>query len=304
MAEARLVDGRELSDIARMELLARHAVEGFVSGLHKSPFHGQSVEYADHRPYVFGDEMASIDWRLWAKTDKYYVKLFEDQTNLRATILLDASKSMAFGSKDAEGGMSKFDYGRRLAAMLGYLMLKQNDAVGLALFDQSLRRYIPARSTATHFRVMLETLEQARPDSASGIAAVLHEMAGRLRRRGMVVLISDLLDDPGRVADGLAHFRFRHHDVIVFHLMDPTELTFPYERTSRFRDMEGPGQVVASPRTVRAQYLERLEAFLAESKRNCLERGVGYQFVRTSEPCQTMLRAYLEKRSRSLSARG
>ncbi len=304
MAEQRILDGRELSEIGRMELLARQAVEGFVSGLHKSPFHGHSVEYADHRPYVIGDELASIDWRLWAKTDKYYVKLFEDQTNLRATILLDASRSMAFGSEEADAGQSKFDYGRRLAAMLGYLMLKQNDAVGLALFDRGVRRYIPARSTASHFRVMLETLQQARPDSPTGIGAVLHELAGRLARRGLVVLISDLLDDPAHIADGLAHFRFRRHDVIVFHLLDPAELSFPYERTSRFRDMEGGGQLVASPRTVRAAYLQRLDAFLTLCKRNCLERGVSYQFVRTSEPCQKMLRAYLEKRSRSLAARG
>ncbi len=295
MPEQTFIDPKGLAKILRMELVARGVVQGFLSGRHPSPYHGSSVEYADHRPYSMGDELRALDWKLLAKTDKYYVKLFEDQTNLRCTILLDASRSMTFA---AENRMTKLTYGTHLAAALGYLMLHQNDAVGLALFDSRLRHYLPARSTPSHFRLIVELLETVRPRLESRMGPVMHELAARLKRRGMVILISDLLDDPETIFDALGHFRYRQHEVLVFHVMDPHELTFPYERLTRFKDMEGTSMIVANPGSIRRRYLERLGAFMSRMKAGCLERGIAYQLATTDTPWDQMLGAYLDRRSR------
>jgi len=292
----RTLDLQRLSTLSRMELVARQTVEGFLAGKHPSPFHGSSVEYADHRPYAPGDELKSLDWKLLAKTDKYYVKLFEAQTNLRATLVLDTSRSMAFAGRER---MAKLDYAAHLAAALGYLLLRQNDAVGLALVDQTLRHYLPARSTPSHFRRMVAWLEEKPPDHPSRMAPVLHELAGRIGRRGLVILFSDLLDDTGALFRALDHFRHRKHEVLVFHVLDPDELSFPYERLTRFEDMEGAGQVVAHPQRVRRTYLEQLEAFLETVRLGCLERGVGYQRVRTDTPWDEAISRFLEQRART-----
>ena len=295
MAESRLLEPKALARIARMELVARQAVEGFLAGKHPSPYHGSSVEYADHRPYTLGDEIRTIDWKLLAKTDKYYVKLFEEQTNLRCTILLDTSKSMGFSGN---GAMTKLEYGSYLAAALSYLMLRQNDAVGLATFDSELRHYLPARATASHFRRMIEVMQGLKARSGTRIGRVLHPLAGRLRRRGLVVAVTDLLDDPTETINALGHFRYRHHEVIVFHIIDEAELTFPYERLTRFKDAEGTGMVVANPRVMRKRYLKRFNAFLEQMKHSCSERGISYELAQTSRPYDQMLSAYLERRAR------
>ncbi|MCJ7832087.1 MAG: DUF58 domain-containing protein [Actinobacteria bacterium] len=295
MAEQTFIDPKGLARITRLELVARQAVEGFLAGRHPSPYHGSSVEYADHRPYSMGDELRSLDWKLLAKTDKYYVKLFEDQTNLRCTLLVDCSRSMAFAS---DGRMTKLRYASHLAAALGYLMLRQNDAVGLAMFDNRLRHYLPARSTASHFRLMVDLLDAAQGRSESRMAPVMHELASRLKRRGLIIIVSDLLDDPAGLFDALGHFRYRKHEIIVFHVMDPNELTFPYERLTRFKDMEGTSMIVANPGTVRRRYMERLEAFMNTIKGGCLERDVTYELATTDTPWDKMLGAYLDRRSR------
>ena len=198
MAETYL-DPEGLSLVARMELIARRVVEGFLTGRHPSPYHGSSVEYADHRPYAPGDEMRSIDWKLWARIDRYFVKLAKEQTNTRCTILLDTSRSMNFGAERAVTGTArprnKFEYGCYLSACLAHLMLRQNDAVGLALFDRGLHEYLPARARGSHFRVLLERMAAASPDHETRIGEVMHELARRLRSRGIVIIISDLLDD-------------------------------------------------------------------------------------------------------------
>ncbi|MDP6357541.1 MAG: DUF58 domain-containing protein [Planctomycetota bacterium] len=302
MAESYL-DPEGLSLVARMELVARQVVEGFLSGRHPSPYHGSSVEYVDHRPYAPGDEIRSIDWKLWAKIDRYFVKLAKEQTNTRCTILLDTSRSMEFGSEravtDTARPNNKFEYGCYLSACLAYLMLRQNDAVGLALFDSGLHEYLPARSKGSHFRIVLERMAAARPDNDTRIGEVMHELARRLQSRGIVIIISDLLGDLDALADGLAHFRHRSHEVIVFHVMDPDELNFPYERITRFRDAEGTSRMITQPRFVRARYLERLEEFLRGVKQSCLERGASYQFARTDYAYQQLLLAYLEQRARA-----
>ena len=295
MAKKRFIDPPALDRVSRMELVARTAVEGFLAGRHPSPYHGSSVEYADHRPYTMGDAIRSLDWKLLAKTDKYYVKLFQDQTNLRCTILLDISRSMSFS---AQNRLTKLEYGSFLAAALAYLMLHQNDAVGLALFDDQLRHYLPARSTASHFRLMLDLLEAASSRHASRMGPVMHELAGRLKRRGLIIIISDLLDDTDALFNALGHFRYRQHEVIVFHVMDPHELEFPYDRVTRFRDIEGSSMIVANPANIRRRYRERLTDFMETVRAGCLERNISYELASTGSPWDTMLSAYLAGRGR------
>lgn len=295
MLKKRYLDPKGLELIARMELIARQTVEGFLTGRHPSPYHGSSVEYADHRPYTISDPIRMLDWRLLAKTDKYYVKLFEDQTNLRCTILLDMSRSMHFA---AENRMTKLEYGCYLTTALAYLMLRQNDAVGLALFDNRLRHYLPARSTASHFRYLVDLLETIRPRDESRMGNVMHELAGRMKRRGLIILISDLLDKTEELFQALGHFRYQKHEVIVFHIMDPHELKFPYNRLTRFKDMEGSGTVVTNPENVRGQYLQRLGAFLDQVRSGCLERNVSYELLATDTGWDLALSAYLGKRGR------
>jgi uncharacterized protein (DUF58 family) len=290
----RYFDPEGLAKVGHMELVARQVVEGFLTGRHRSPYHGFSVEYLDHRAYAPGDDLRTIDWKILARTDKYHVKLFEDETNLRAHILLDCSKSMAFQS----GQMSKLAYGSYLAAALAYLMLHQNDAVGLVLFDSEVREYLPPKARPTQFRRILELLETSPGREDTDVGAVLHDVAERIHRRGLVIVISDLIDDEARIAGGLQHFRHNHHEVIVFHVMDDAELTFPYDRLTRFKDMEGAGRLVANPKSLRARYLARISTFLDTLKTTCFERGISYNLANTTEPYDHFLASYLEKRAR------
>jgi uncharacterized protein (DUF58 family) len=290
----RYFDPEGLARVGHMELVARQVVEGFLTGRHRSPYHGFSVEYLDHRAYAPGDDIRDIDWKLLARSDKYYVKLFEDETNLRAYILLDCSRSMAFKS----GGLSKFDYACYLAAALSYLMLHQNDAVGLVLFDQEVRQNLTPRARPTQFRRILELLEEAPSHPDTDVGAVLHQVAERTRRRGLVIVISDLIDDEAQIASGLQHFRHNHHEVIVFHVLDDAELTFPYDRLTRFKDMEGHGRVVANPKSLRNRYLARMQQFTEGIKAACFERDISYNLANTREPYDHFLAAYLEKRAR------
>jgi uncharacterized protein (DUF58 family) len=290
----RFFDPDGLSRIGNMELVARQVVEGFLTGRHRSPYHGFSVEYLDHRAYTPGDELRSIDWKILARTNKYYVKLFQDETNLRAMILLDCSKSMGFQS----GKMSKLEYGCYLAAALTHLMLRQNDAVGLVMFDEEIRQFLAARARPTQFRRILGMLETSPAQGDTNLGAVLHEVAERIKRRGLVIIISDLIDDEAQIANGLQHFRHNRHEVIVFHVMDDAELTFPYDRLTRFKDMEGAGRVVANPKTLRNRYLTRIHAFLENVKQACFERDISYNLANTNQPYDAFLAAYLEKRAR------
>lgn len=291
---ARYFDPDGLSRIGNMELVARQVVEGFLTGRHRSPYHGFSVEYLDHRAYTPGDEVRSIDWRILARTNKYYVKLFQDETNLRAHILLDCSKSMGFKS----GGISKLEYGCYLAAALTHLMLRQNDAVGLVLFDEEIRQFLRPKARPTQFRRVLELLEESPARGDTDVGAILHQVAERIKRRGLVIVISDLIDDEVKIASGLQHFRHNRHEVIVFHVLDDAELTFPYDRVTRFKDMEGSARVVANPKSLRNRYLARIHAFIEGVKAACFERGISYNLANTKEPYDAFLAAYLEKRAR------
>jgi len=290
----RYLDPEGLARVGNMELVARQVVDGFLTGRHRSPYHGFSVEYLDHRPYTPGDDLRTIDWKILARTDKYHVKLFEDETNLRAHILLDCSRSMAFQS----GSLSKLAYGSYLAAALAYLMLHQNDAVGLVLFDAEVRAYLPPKARPTQFRRVLELLDHSHSHEDTDVGTVLHEVAERIRRRGLVIVISDLIDDEAKVAAGLQHFRHNNHEVIVLHVMDDAELSFPYDRLTRFKDMEGAGRVVANPKNLRSRYLTRIQTFLETLRTACFERGISYNLANTKTPYDEFLAAYLEKRAR------
>lgn len=290
----RYFDPEGLARVGHMEVVARQVVEGFLTGRHRSPYHGFSVEYLDHRAYTPGDELRTLDWKILARSDRYFVKLFEDETNLRAYILLDCSSSMNFKS----GKLSKLEYGSFLAAALTYLLLRQNDAVGLTLFDSKVRLHMPPKARPTQFRRALDLLEGVEPGGDTDVGAVLHEVAERIKRRGLVIVISDLIDNEPSIAAGLQHFRHNKHEVIVYHVMDDAELTFPYERLTRFKDMEGAGRVTTNPKSLRARYLARINAFTDRVKQDCLQRNIDYNLINTKQPYDVALAACLDKRSR------
>ncbi len=290
----RYFDPEGLARIGNMELIARQVVEGFLSGRHRSPYHGFSVEYLDHRAYTPGDQLRDLDWKILARTDKYFVKLFEDETNLRAHILLDCSRSMAYKT----GQLSKLEYACYLSAALAHLLIRQNDAVGLVLFDDKVRSFLPPRARPTQFRRVLDLLEEVAPRGETDVGVILHEVADRIRRRGLVILISDLIDDESAIANGLQHFRHNNHEVLVFHVLDDAELRFPFDRLTRFRDMEGAGEVVVNPNVLRSRYLSRIEAFTERLKADCYDRQISYTLANTQQSYDVLLAEYLEKRSR------
>jgi uncharacterized protein (DUF58 family) len=293
-------DPAGLARIGNLELIAKQVVEGFLTGKHRSPYHGFSVEYLDHRSYTPGDDMRMLDWKVVARSDKYTVKLFEDETNLRATILLDCSRSMDFGKGGpaSEQGLSKLQWGSYLAAALAYLLIRQNDSVGLMLFDTKVRTYIPPKAHPTQFRRILDSLDGVEPGGETDCGTVLHEAAERLKRRGLVIVISDLIDNEDSVASGLQHFRHNNHEVIVFHTLDDAELNFPFERITRFQDMEGAGRVVVNPNSLRKKYLERIKAFTQRLEDDCHERKISYNLANTKEAYSPYLAAFLDKRHR------
>lgn len=283
-----------VSRLANMDLRARLIVEGFIAGLHRSPYHGFSVEFAEYRPYNAGESTRNVDWRIYGKTDRYYVKVFEDETNLRATILLDRSASMDFSS----GGVTKLRYATLLSAALGYLMIMQRDAVGLVVFDERVNAAVPHRSARQHLLHLLRVLETVEPGARTEIAATLREMAERLKRRGLVILASDLLDDPDRVLAGLKAFRHRGHDVVVFHVLDPKELTLDYPGEVRFVDRETDEKVRTQPWFLRDEYRRSVSRWISDLERGCKEHSIDYNPVTTGTPFDQALVAYLNKRRR------
>jgi len=296
-----LLDPEALTRIGRLELLARGVVEGFVSGRHKSPYRGFSVEFADHREYVPGDNLRDLDWRVYGKSDRYYIKRYIEETNLRATILLDASGSMAYTGDQAarRNGrrLSKFAYGQYLAATLAHLMINQQDAVGLVTFDTKVRRYIPSRSRTSHLRVILQELYMTEAGEESRLAPVFHDIAERIHRRGLVVVISDLFDDPEEILKALHHFRYRKHEVIVLHVMAEEELTFPFDRWSLFRDLELlDRKVQLDPRSIRAAYLDEVRRFLERIEKGCGQMSVDYVPLSTRHDFDLALATYLARR--------
>lgn len=289
------LDPTALARFGRLELLARLVVEGVMAGLHKSPFKGVSVEFAEHRQYGPGDEIRHIDWRAYGKTDRYFVKEYEEQTNLKAYMVLDASGSMGYAGQTA----SKLEHARRLAAALAYLMISQRDAVGLVATDGDDRSLIPARSAPGHFSVLCKALESAKPGGDSPLAGALHALAGRVRRRGLVIVLSDGFEPLDGLAEALRHLRHRRHEVLFFQVLAPEEESFPFRGASQFRDLEGPSRFLrADPAALRAAYLARFE----EHARGLADRlrgmGADYHRASTAEAPDRTLLAYLAGRSR------
>ena len=283
-----------LARLSNLQLLARRVVEGFITGLHQSPYHGFSVEFAEHRPYMPGDSIRHIDWKVYARTDRYVIKRFEEETNLKGYLLLDRSASMAFTSTD----FTKLQYGIHLCAALSYLMLEQRDAVGLALFDDQLRTLLPPRSVRSYLSQILKELDSTEPSGQTGVAEALHRVAERMKRRGLIVLVSDLIDEPQEIISGLKHFRYDGHEVIVFQILDPLEMSFAFPRDARFRDLETDERIVSQPWHLRQAYQKEMNRFLDELKAGCRENGVDYALFETSQPYDFALMEYLNKRKR------
>ena len=296
-AERSFLDPAVVARLGTLELKARTIVEGFLSGLHRSPFKGFSVEFAEYRQYIPGDDLSTIDWKVYARSDRYYVKKFEEETNLDCHLLLDVSASMAYGSHH---GLSKFEYGACLAASLGYLMNRQRDAVGLTAFDEDIVAMLPASSRPGHLRSLLVTLDRLRTARQTNVAKPLHQLADTLTKRGLVVLISDLLDDPTEIIRGLKHFQFRGIDVIVFQLLDPDEIDFPFDRATRFEDLETSEEIMAVPGAVRDHYKKEIESLIDRYRRELGASGIDYQLLNTKHPLELALLSYLSTRSKAL----
>jgi len=290
-----LLDTATLARLSSMQLLAKAVVEGFILGLHKSPFRGFSVEFAEYRAYAPGDDIKHIDWKVYAKTDRYYVKLFEEETNLACHVVLDASGSMGYGSQP----LTKLQYAARMAACLLYFMMGQRDAAGLAIFDTALREFLPARLRQSHLQRILDTLEKCAPGNETDLAQPLHDVAEAIKKRGLVVVISDLLGDIAALQYALQHLKFAGHDIIVFQVLDPHELEFPFEQLIEFTDLETGEKVKTSGRCIREHYKQEFDAHQAAVRDALADLQIDYALFDTRMPLDVALAEYLYKRAKA-----
>lgn len=293
------IDSRVLSRLKAQPLYARRDVEGTVSGLHKSPHRGSSVEFAEYRQYVPGDDLRRLDWRVLARTDRYYLKEFEAETNLRAYLVLDVSGSMQFGGD----GSTKLDYAKKLLATLAWLLIHQGDAAGLLAVGERTVLDIPPRRNPAHLRRILDSLANLKTGGRTNLAAGLHELVERIPRRALIVLFSDCFCEAGELMAALQHLNFERHDVAVFHLLDDQEIRFDFNRPLRFIDLEGGGGQVAEPSAIRDEYLRRLRQFMDALQKGCREFGIDYRRVLSSQDYETVLADFLLERSRSAAIR-
>ena len=291
-----LLDPKLLAKLGTTQLRARAVVEGVLSGLHRSPHQGQSVEFAEHKEYAPGDELRHIDWKAYGKVDRYYVKQFEHETNLRAFFVIDASGSMNY--RGPEGILTKLEYAAVIAASLSYLLVRQQDAVGLAIARGKEIRYLPPRAAMGHFPAILHHLEELQGEGTTDLAAAAEQVAEKARRRAAVFVLSDLFDFSPGALKRLTDLRRMKNEVSVFHLLDPWELEFPFEDSTRFLDMEGGGELEVDPRAIRDSYLEEIGALCDRSKRACMDADVEYELVRTDAPLDRLLLRFLARRER------
>ena len=288
----RFLHPEAIKRISRLDLRARHVVEGFLSGMHRSPYFGQSVEFLQHREYAIGDDLRHMDWKVWARQDRLVVKQFEEDTNLRCTMLVDISNSMQYG----EGPLNKYEYACTIASSLAYLLLQQQDAVGCVSFDETVRVKVPIRSKRNHIYSVINSLEANQPRDKTDMHSVLRSVAETWPRRGMMVLVSDLLTDTDNLMRGLRLLRQRGHDVLVFHVMDDDELDFPFSGPMRFDGLETEAFLNCNPRALREGYMEALEHFLQDVRRRCAQNTIDYALIRTSQPLDAVLATYLSNR--------
>ena len=287
-------DPAMFSRIANLEMVARLVVEGMISGMHKSPHQGFSVEFAEYRQYMPGDDLRHIDWKVFGKKDRLYLRQYQEETNLKAYILLDCSGSMKFGST----GLTKYEYGAYLSAALSYLMIRQQDAVGLVAFDNEIRKFLAPRSSPQHLKDILVTLEHLQPSERTDTSKTFHDLAERFKRRGLIIVVTDLYDDPEAVMQGLAHFRHKKHEVLLFHILDPSEIDFPYDDLIEFEDMETAARMQVQARMARKDVVEAVEKFMEDYRRRCADHNIDYVRVVTSAPVEQSLLVYLGKRGK------
>lgn len=294
----RYLDPEIIQKIGSLDLVAREIVEGLRVGIHKSPLHGFSTEFVHHRVYAPGDDLRHLDWRVYGRTERYYVKLFEAETNFEANMLLDASSSMRYAS----GKISKLDYAKTMLACLSYIIVRQRDSVGLGVFDSALRGYVEPKGAMSILDDISAALDAAGPEPRTNIAAPMHDFALRIRRRGLVMLFSDLFDDLEGFARGLDHLRFSGQSVTVFHVLDPHELTFPFFGTCRFRGLELPEMILTEPRRIRSAYLTELRKFIGSVRDICARSRTHYVLVDTSRPIDEVLTSFLSGRMKRRKA--
>jgi len=299
MADAthKFLDPKVLNKITRLDLKARHIVEGFMGGMHKSPYHGFSVEFAEHREYAPGDDLKHLDWKVFGRSDRLFIKEYELETNLRSHILLDTSESMDYGGRET----TKLELASHIAASMAYLILKQQDSVGMVCFDKEVKSFIPASSSMGHLRPILGTLAQSEGKNKTDLGAVLNTLAERIQRRGLIILISDLFDKPDVILKSLQHFSHKRHDVIVFHVLDEYELTFPFERMTLFEGLEDYPKQLIDPRSLRKAYLAEVNQFCEDLRKGCVRQMVDYVRISTDQDLDVELTKYLASR---LSIRG
>jgi uncharacterized protein (DUF58 family) len=294
---ARFVDPKVLARIKDLELLARYVVDGFINGLHRAPYFGASIDFAEHRGYVPGDDIRRVDWRLYARTDKYYVKQYEADTNANFVALVDVSKSMGFASN----GVSKLQYASFLAACLAYLSHRQRDRVGIVTFDQDVVTHVPA--SAKHFNVLLHTLDRSVPERPGRLLTVLDKLAEHFKRRSIVALISDLYENPADLLESLKPYRFLGNDLIVFHVLDPAEIEFPYTEASRFQDLESGEELPIVPEVFADQYRQMMKEHIEALTTKCSDSRIDYVQLTTSKPLDEALFSYLGNRERLMRIR-
>ncbi len=288
----RFIDPETLTRISSLELIARTVVEGFISGLHRSPHLGFSVNFAEYRHYRPGDDIRKIDWKVYGRTDRFYVKEYEGDTNTGINLVLDCSRSMAYGSR----GITKLEYGQYLTASLGYFAFMQRDSVGFAAFNDRVRQQVPARSSLGHLNTVLHAIEGLSGTEQSGFAGPLAAIAERLRRHGIVIVVSDLYDAPDEIMKGLRNLAFRGNDVIVFHILDPAELRFSFDKHAQFVDMETADEMHVIPEFLRSEYLKLIQGQIKALEMECQRDRMDYALIDTSEPLDRALFAYLARR--------
>ena len=290
------LDPKVLAKITRLDLQARLVVEGFISGMHRSPFHGFSVEFASHREYAPGDDLKHLDWKVHARTDRWVIKQYEEETNLKATFILDASESMHYSS-DSSNGLTKYQYAAAVAASLSFLLLQQQDAVGLAVFDDQLRMYVPPSANPNQIKALVHAIDVVEPREKTEIESICHSLAEKISRRGLICLVSDLFTDIDGLLRGLQHFRHYDHEVMVMQVMDQDELEFPFQGNTMFRGLEKMGKLLIEPRGLRQAYLDAVNNFTREVRQKCVANRIDYKLISTKDHLDAALLSFLAARA-------
>ncbi|HUT54667.1 MAG TPA: DUF58 domain-containing protein [bacterium] len=305
MSANSFVDPELLRRIQALELQAREVAEGVLLGIHHAPDRGRSIEFAEHKEYSPGDDLRRIDWKVYAKSDRLYIKEYEDDTNITSLVLLDGSASMSYQGQRAReaGSPTKLDYARTIAAALSYLLLTQSDSVGLGIMGRGIHGFLPPRARQAHFHEIVARLAELDVEMGTDIGRALADAASLVKGRALIIIISDLLDDPGPMLKALSLLRHRRHEPVIFHVLDPDEIEFPFERLSLFKDMEGPARLLVEPRSIRDEYRRHFGRFLAGVKDECAGHGIDYRLALTTEPPALLLTSWLAYRAAASGSR-